>query len=267
MTHCTGHALAKRLTDTPVILTAGGASTPPPLGAAILALATPAKPIVTGLPGWRPTIVRLNWQDMTVPALSTDDWHWLADRLARMPRLHVHCQAGHGRTGTALAILCTLWNVVPEDVCPVTWIRDRYCPEAVETDAQLAYVARVTGRKVTATCAKPPMPPSGGTRATNWRDDSRLLDPYASSNYYGEYSPAPPRVPRTPAPTKPSRYFPGNAADAPLPTEPGTLRKLPPEDDAIPKPKARPADEEAKRPRYPVKYPPIVPGGPAHLAE
>ena len=194
-THCTTHLTPTRILDAPLILTAGGMSTPAPLGAAILSLAEGKRPpLLTGLPGYRPTVVRLHWQDMTTPTLSRDDWEWLAAKLAPLKRLHVHCQAGHGRTGTTLAILATLWGAVPEGQCPVTWVRTMYCPQAVETKGQLDYVARITGRTVTAEPAMPaytPPPTVGGTSA--WTGQGRSstrterdlwADPYASRDYF-----------------------------------------------------------------------------------
>ncbi len=133
------------------VLTAGAFETPAPLGAALLSL-DPGKRqrIVRGLPGYRETRVILEWPDMGLPVLTADDWLWLAPRLRKLGRLHVHCRAGHGRTGTTLAILASLWDLAPRDADPVAWVRERYCPNAVETAAQCAYVARMTGRAVTA---------------------------------------------------------------------------------------------------------------------
>jgi len=161
VTRCPGHtrAIPVGVTAAGFILTAGGANTPAPLGAPVLALAQSARKLtVTGLPGYRPVVIRLDWPDMSVPAMTGDDWTWLAGRLARLPdkRLHVHCQMGHGRTGTALAILASVWGMVPDGACPVTWVRDRYCPSAVETTPQIAYVADVTGRTVTALASHVP---------------------------------------------------------------------------------------------------------------
>jgi protein-tyrosine phosphatase len=61
----------------------------------------------------------------------------------------VHCWAGHGRTGTALAILAVLLGAAPPGD-PVAWLRSVYCREAVETDGQLRYVGEITGRPVAA---------------------------------------------------------------------------------------------------------------------
>jgi hypothetical protein len=47
--------------------------------------------------------------------------------------------ADMGRTGTALACLAVLGGVVPGEA--IAWVRANYCPKAVETDEQEAFVA------------------------------------------------------------------------------------------------------------------------------
>ncbi|MBR0650500.1 protein phosphatase [Roseomonas terrae] len=51
---------------------------------------------------------------------------------------HIGCRAGLGRTGLALACLAKLAGAVEGD--PVAWLRARYVPEAIETEAQAAFV-------------------------------------------------------------------------------------------------------------------------------
>jgi protein-tyrosine phosphatase len=63
------------------------------------------------------------------------------------------CQGGHGRTGTALAILGCLLGVIPEGADPVVWVREHYCLEAVETSKQISYIEKITERKVKATAS------------------------------------------------------------------------------------------------------------------
>lgn len=76
-------------------------------------------------------------------------WQSLVDAFSRLPgRIAVYCDGGHGRTGTALAILASLGGLVPEDACPVEWVRKRYCSSAVETDEQIEYIEAITGRSV-----------------------------------------------------------------------------------------------------------------------
>jgi len=192
---CSGHTRALLVGAGPngVTLTAGGANTPAPLGSTVLALAQSARKLtVTGLPGYRPVIIRLDWPDMSVPAMTGDDWRWLAGRLAKLPdkRLHVHCQVGHGRTGTALAILGVLWEMAPYaplgvPKCPVEWVRAHYCPSAVETAAQCAYVADVTGRVVTAAPSHVPasLPTAGGALPESSFEDTPRYDGYSPDRW------------------------------------------------------------------------------------
>jgi len=78
------------------------------------------------------------------------DWEALAnDLLALKKPVFVACLGGHGRTGTALAILLDLWGAIPSDEDPVRFVRTAYCPEAVETQGQYEYVAKMTGRTLT----------------------------------------------------------------------------------------------------------------------
>ena len=60
----------------------------------------------------------------------------------------VACDGGHGRTGLVLAILLAKLaelGVIDPIENPVQWLRENYCPEIIETEAQMEYVARVLG--------------------------------------------------------------------------------------------------------------------------
>ena len=52
--------------------------------------------------------------------------------------VEVGCLGGHGRTGTALACLAVLTGAPPDGA--VDWVRANYCPDAVETAEQRAFV-------------------------------------------------------------------------------------------------------------------------------
>ncbi len=140
----------------PVHVTAGGSGAHAPLGAIVIDLAGQASEptvVVRGaeIPGLTPTVVRVDWPDMGVPRLTACEWRRLASALRRTGRpLHVQCQGGHGRTGTALAVLGSLMGCIPPGVDPVLAVRSAYCQGAVETAEQVAYVASMTGRAVSA---------------------------------------------------------------------------------------------------------------------
>lgn len=92
----------------------------------------------------------IDWPDGDVPPLGQDFWQELLTALRTVTgRVVIHCQGGHGRTGTAVAILFALADVIPKRRCPIAWLRSKYCHEAVESDAQADYIEHITGRKVT----------------------------------------------------------------------------------------------------------------------
>ncbi len=97
-----------------------------------------------------PAIVGLSWPDRGVPNLGRSWWKSLAGEIKALNgKVGVCCTGGHGRTGTMLAILIPLLGGVKgKKKCPVAWVRENYCKEAVESDAQLDYVEYITGRVV-----------------------------------------------------------------------------------------------------------------------
>lgn len=133
--------------------------------------------------------VFIDWPDMSVPALPPAFWRALhKDLLANPTDLLVFCVGGHGRTGTALAILALLEHQrepwIPEafreelsgqpSVDVVTFLRERYCRRAVETDSQFEYISRVTGVPLSKE-----IPASKGTNAS--RGHRRRLEKFNQS--------------------------------------------------------------------------------------
>lgn len=93
--------------------------------------------------------VCLGWVDGSTPPVTAREWQNLVQAIKKIDgKIAVYCMGGHGRTGTALAIIACLAGLVPRETCPVQWVRDRYCPEAVESLEQINYIANVTGRIV-----------------------------------------------------------------------------------------------------------------------
>jgi protein-tyrosine phosphatase len=96
----------------------------------------------------------IDWPDFYVPDLNLDFWTDLCETLiteGKKEKINVLvcCEGGHGRTGTALGILGCLLGAVPDHMCPVEWVRSRYCKNAVETERQVKYISDITGRSVT----------------------------------------------------------------------------------------------------------------------
>lgn len=100
-----------------------------------------------------PAWLGVSWPDFGTPALANTDWHLLAEILAQHGAnteagdVLICCDGGHGRTGTALAILGVLLEVCKEGD-PVAWVRAIYCDNAVESDGQIRLIESLTGRKV-----------------------------------------------------------------------------------------------------------------------
>lgn len=94
-------------------------------------------------PRWKPPWPHehVDWPDFGVPADREELLEALHRLLARARSgdvVEVGCAGGHGRTGTALACLAVLCGTPPDGA--VEWVRARYCGQAVETDAQRAFV-------------------------------------------------------------------------------------------------------------------------------
>lgn len=94
-----------------------------------------------GIPtGYEPPFTAIEWPNFRTPNVSRYFWQLLYERLQSVHgKTVIFCRGGHGRTGTALAILAHLSGACGSDD-PVEWVRARYCQEAVETPTQLNYL-------------------------------------------------------------------------------------------------------------------------------
>lgn len=96
-----------------------------------------------------PPFFRIDWSDGSDPGLAKKWWLALVAALVDIDGMvSINCQGGHGRTGTALAILAYLSGACSGDEDPVAWVREKYCDEAVETIPQVEYIERITGAEV-----------------------------------------------------------------------------------------------------------------------
>jgi hypothetical protein len=100
------------------------------------------------------SVVKVPWDDGAAPwNLRQAFWKELARWLVEQNRdVIVCCMGGHGRTGTALAILTHF--IRPEISrnfrCVVSWLRKIYCDQAVETYEQIQYIELMTETKIIA---------------------------------------------------------------------------------------------------------------------
>jgi hypothetical protein len=88
----------------------------------------------------------LRWPDFWLPAKESDALNTLQEawRRSESERVEIACWGGHGRTGTALAIIAVM-DGVPSDQA-VSFVREHYNRRAVETPWQRWYVRRFAGR-------------------------------------------------------------------------------------------------------------------------
>ncbi len=97
-------------------------------------------------PRWQPPWPHdhLAWPDFGIPEDTSSVMAPLRSLLERArsgQRVEIGCLGGHGRTGTALSCLAVLCGHPPSDA--VGWVRSTYCPQAVETPEQEAFVSRL----------------------------------------------------------------------------------------------------------------------------
>lgn len=86
------------------------------------------------------------WPDFGLPAVKDTFWVALHSKILNnnWESVCFHCAMGHGRTGTALcAMLIKVANYSGRDA--VMLVRDEYCKNAVETRAQMNYLADLAG--------------------------------------------------------------------------------------------------------------------------
>lgn len=110
-----------------------------------------------------PPVIKLSWPDGGVLPVSRKWWEDLYDWIQEEygegeeepKKIAVFCVGGHGRTGTFLSILAGLAGFGDaEHGCPVLWVREQYCPKAVESWDQIDYVAGVCRTEVFAVIEK-----------------------------------------------------------------------------------------------------------------
>lgn len=92
-------------------------------------------------PPWEQRWIR--WRDFWVPSRPAEATATLREAYGRAAhaRVEIGCGGGIGRTGTALAVLCVLDGLDPDDA--VAWVRAHYHRRAVETPWQRRYVRTV----------------------------------------------------------------------------------------------------------------------------
>jgi len=101
-----------------------------------------------------PLLIELDFPDFGIPALPASFWYALVEDIKthNLTHISVQCAGGHGRTGVQLCILLCLLDPAysAKHATAMDVLRDvraTYCDHAVETDAQLQYIADVVGKE------------------------------------------------------------------------------------------------------------------------
>lgn len=86
-------------------------------------------------------------QDMRAPT-DLDSFkkliEWLSVQLIAQKKVHLGCIGGHGRTGTVLSALV---KEMMEEEDATTYVREKYCKKAVESEAQINFLHKHFGIK------------------------------------------------------------------------------------------------------------------------
>jgi len=97
-----------------------------------------------------PLLVELDFPDFGIPTVPASFWYALVEDIHshNIKHISMQCAGGHGRTGVQLCIMLYLLAPGSRDQWPdattlLEYVRDAYCDHAVETAAQLDYVADV----------------------------------------------------------------------------------------------------------------------------
>lgn len=67
---------------------------------------------------------------------------WLVVQLTAQKKVHLGCIGGHGRTGTVLSALASVMLGEKE---AIDYVRQNYCPKAVESEAQVKFLMKHFG--------------------------------------------------------------------------------------------------------------------------
>lgn len=109
--------------------------------------------------------LQMDWPDYCPVDLPKQFWVDLLHHLeTSKKRMLVFCLGGHGRTGTAIAVMmCLSLGYKPEDA--IAWVRKNYCSHAIESKAQENYIYEMA--KTEPASATVSTAPAIGTGASN----------------------------------------------------------------------------------------------------
>ena len=121
--------------------------------------------------------IQIHWEDWSACKLDATDWNSIAEEVNRVGEALIFCQGGHGRTGTAAAILLTLFGKCngPE---ATGHVRSKYCVDAVESLEQTKYLDDLLGLQIERAAPRIPfyLNQKGGFRDLNFGQQKRTKE-------------------------------------------------------------------------------------------
>ena len=87
--------------------------------------------------------VSINWKDGGAPPVNLNFFSDVIDFIQTGKNVLVHCEGGHGRTGTFVTVLLHLAKHEPSKQDRIAWLRKTYCKKAVETADQMEYLKKL----------------------------------------------------------------------------------------------------------------------------
>ena len=91
--------------------------------------------------------IQVYWKDWEACKLDATDWNSITKEVKRIGEVLIFCQGGHGRTGTAAAILLALLGKC-DGPQATGYVRSNYCKDAVESLEQTEYLDNLLGMQV-----------------------------------------------------------------------------------------------------------------------
>jgi hypothetical protein len=92
----------------------------------------------------------ISWPDRGVPRLGIKWWNNLIkwfESFEKKTDIVIHCHGGHGRTGTATAIIVGLTILSDDKANAGMWVQKNHCSKAIESQVQVDYISEILGVK------------------------------------------------------------------------------------------------------------------------
>lgn len=89
-----------------------------------------------------PNFISIDWPDFSIINFTKKDWLELIDYMLNFKNVYIYCNGGHGRTGTAFAII---YSLLTNCQTPIKTIKELICEKCIESLEQIQYIQQITG--------------------------------------------------------------------------------------------------------------------------